>query len=301
MKKKQAFRAEVLELDFETDYYRKFVRNLAIEFVLEHMVNELELEMRRIEIPVKRIVDDVVENLLERDVETVNTDIVEEYFINYILQHLPVKEKRRMLSNAGFSYEFINSCTEVKNGYKKYVKELKDEEIEAIDCIFSFMSNYIKHLRDASVKDNMRTQKRKSADVLKEKLSELKVDKAYYRVYIRNMVSDYLKNGMDTEIFRYFLYIEPSMEEFVSNAIEILLDLAQDDVTWDLMEECVHNLMLKWLDEDTKIEFLLQASTIEDDSVYKEYANFLYDQEQDMIAKCVSVSEMEAFFLRGIE
>ncbi len=88
MKKKQAFRAEVAELDFETDYYRKFVRNLAIEFILEHMINQLELEMRRIEIPVKKIVDDVVEELLCRDVETVNTDTVEEYFINYILQHL---------------------------------------------------------------------------------------------------------------------------------------------------------------------------------------------------------------------
>ena len=152
MKKKQAFRAEVAELDFETDYYRKFVRNLAIEFVLEHMTSELELELRRTEIPVKKIVDDVVEELLECDVETVTTDIVEEYFINYILQHLQVKEKRRMLSNAGFSYEFMNSYAKVKNEYKKYVKELKDEEIEAIDCIFSFMSNYIKHLRDVSVK-----------------------------------------------------------------------------------------------------------------------------------------------------
>ena len=153
MKKKQAFRAEAAELDFETDYYRKFVRNLAIEFVLEHMTSELKLELRRIEIPVKKVVDDVVEELLERDVGTVNTDIVEEYFINYILQHLQVKEKRRMLSNPGFPYEFMNSCTEVKNEYKKYVKELKDEEIEAVDCIFSFMSNYIKHLRDVSVKD----------------------------------------------------------------------------------------------------------------------------------------------------
>ena len=152
MKKKQAFRAEVAELDFETDYYRKFVRNLAIEFVLEHMTSELELELRRTEIPVKKIVDDVVEELLECDVETVTTDIVEEYFINYILQHLQVKEKRRMLSNAGFSYEFMNSYAKVENEYKKYVKELKDEEIEAIDCIFSFMSNYIKHLRDVSVK-----------------------------------------------------------------------------------------------------------------------------------------------------
>ena len=115
------------------------------------------------------------------------------------------------------------------------------------------------------------------------------------------MVGDYIKNGMDSELIKYFQYIETDLDKFVDHVTETIIDLAIDDVTWDLMMECVHELMLEWLEEDAKIEFLLEASTIEDDSVYKEYANYLYNQEQDVIAKCGSVTKMEAFFLRSIK
>ena len=147
----------------------------------------------------------------------------------------------------------------------------------------------------------MRTHLAKTEKEISDEVKAIKIETAYYRKYIRNMVGDYIKNGMDSELIKYFQYIEADLDKFVEHVIEIIIDLATDDVTWDLMMECVHDLMLEWLEEDAKIEFLLEASTIEDDSVYKEYADFLYAQEQDAIAKCGSVTEMEAFFLRSIK
>ena len=147
----------------------------------------------------------------------------------------------------------------------------------------------------------MRTHLAKTEKEVSDEVKAIKVETAYYRKYIRNMVGDYIKNGMDSELVKYFQYIEADLEKFVDYVPEIIMDLATDDVTWDLMMECVHDLMLEWLEEDAKIEFLLEASTIEDDSVYKEYANFLYDQEQNVIAKCGGVTEIETFFLRGIK
>ena len=147
----------------------------------------------------------------------------------------------------------------------------------------------------------MRSHLVKTEKEVSDEVKAIKVEIAYYRKYIRNMVGDYIKNGMDSELVKYFQYIEADLDKFVDHVTEILMDLATDDVTWDLMMDCVHDLMLEWLEEDAKIEFLLEASTIEDDSVYKEYANFLYDQERDIIAKCGSVTEMEALFRRGIK
>ena len=147
----------------------------------------------------------------------------------------------------------------------------------------------------------MRTHLAKTEKEVSDEVKAIKVETAYYRKYIRNMVGDYIKNGMDSELIKYFQFIEADLDKFIDHVIEIIMDLATDDVTWDLMMECVHDLMLEWLEEDAKIEFLLEASTIEDDSVYKEYANFLYDQEQNVIAKCGGVTEIETFFLRGIK
>ena len=148
----------------------------------------------------------------------------------------------------------------------------------------------------------MRTHLVKTEKELFDEVKSIKVETAYYRNYIRNMVGDYIKNGMDSELVKYFQYIEADLNKFIDHVTEIIIDRATDDVTWDSMMECVHDLMLEWLEEDAKIEFLLEASTIEDDSVYKEYANFLYGQEKDMIAKCISVAEMEVlFFLGGVE
>ena len=151
-------------------------------------------------------------------------------------------------------------------------------------------------------RDNMRTHLVKTEKEIFDEVKEIKVETAYYRNYIRNMVGDYIKNGMDSELVKYFQYIEADLNKFIDHVTEILIDTTRDDATWDLMMESVHDLILEWLEEDAKIEFLLEASTIEDDSVFKEYANFLYDQEKDMIAKCRSVAEMEVlFFLRGVE
>ena len=151
-------------------------------------------------------------------------------------------------------------------------------------------------------RDNMRTHLVKTEKEIFDEVKEIKVETAYYRNYIRNMVGDYIKNGMDSELVKYFQYIEADLNKFIDHVTEILIDTTSDDATWDLMMESVHDLILEWLEEDAKIEFLLEASTIEDDSVFKEYANFLYDQEKDMIAKCRSVAEMEVlFFLRGVE
>lgn len=148
----------------------------------------------------------------------------------------------------------------------------------------------------------MRTHLVKTEKEIFDEVKEIKVETAYYRKYIRNMVGDYIKNGMDSELVKYFQYIEADLDKFIDHVTEIIIDRATDDVTWDSMMECVHDLMLEWLEEDAKIDFLLEASTIEDDSVYKEYENFLYDQEKDTIAKCRSVTEIEVlFFLRGIE
>ena len=148
----------------------------------------------------------------------------------------------------------------------------------------------------------MRTHLVKTEKEIFDEVKEIKVETAYYRNYIRNMVGDYIKNGMDSELVKYFQYIEADLNKFIDHVTEILIDTTSDDATWDLMMESVHDLILEWLEEDAKIEFLLEASTIEDDSVFKEYANFLYDQEKDMIAKCRSVAEMEVlFFLRGVE
>ena len=148
----------------------------------------------------------------------------------------------------------------------------------------------------------MRTHLVKTEKEIFDEVKEIKVETAYYRNYIRNMVGDYIKNGMDSELVKYFQYIEADLNKFIDHVTEIIIDTTRDDATWDLMMESVHDLMLEWLEEDAKIEFLLEASTIEDDSVYKEYANFLYGQDKDMIAKCRSVAEMEVlFFLRGVE
>ena len=148
----------------------------------------------------------------------------------------------------------------------------------------------------------MRTHLVKTEKEIFDEVKEIKVETAYYRNYIRNMVGDYIKNGMDSELVKYFQYIEADLNKFVDHVTEIIIDTERDDATWDTMMECVHDLILEWLEEDAKIEFLLEASTIEDDSAYKEYANFLYDQEKDMIAKCRSVAEMQViFFLRRVE
>ena len=54
MKRNETFRKEVMALEFDQDYYKKYIKGLVTEYLIMFVTDEVQLELRRLDIPPSR-------------------------------------------------------------------------------------------------------------------------------------------------------------------------------------------------------------------------------------------------------
>ena len=136
MKRNETFRKEVMALEFDQDYYKKYIKGLVTEYLIMFITDEVQLELRRLDIPLVEVVEEITSRLFDSGAELVDQEMVEEYYVNFLLSHLSVKDKRKMLMNPRFTSGTIRLYPKDDKVYKSYIKNLTDEEIEKIVSVY---------------------------------------------------------------------------------------------------------------------------------------------------------------------
>lgn len=136
MKRKETFRKEVMALEFDQDYYKKYIKGLVTEYLITFITEEVQLELRRLDTPLVEVVEDITSQLFDSGSELVVLEMVEEYYINFLLSNLSVKDKRKMLMNPKFTSGTIRLYPKDDKVYKSHIKSLTDEEIEKIVSVY---------------------------------------------------------------------------------------------------------------------------------------------------------------------
>ena len=136
MKRNETFRKEVMALEFDQDYYKKYIKGLVTEYLIMFVTDEVQLELRRLDIPLVEVVEEITSQLFDSGAELVDLEMVEEYYINFLLTHLSVKDKRKMLMNPRFTSGTIRLYPKDDKVYKSYIKNLTDEAIEKIVSVY---------------------------------------------------------------------------------------------------------------------------------------------------------------------
>ena len=136
MKRNETFRNEVMALEFDQDYYKKYIKGLVTEYLIMFVTDEVQLELRRLDIPLVEVVEEITSRLFDSGAELVDKEMVEEYYVNFLLSHLSVKDKRKMLMNPRFTSGTIRLYPKDDKVYKSYIKNLTDEEIEKIVSVY---------------------------------------------------------------------------------------------------------------------------------------------------------------------
>ena len=83
MKRNETFRKEVMELEFDQDYYKKYIKGLVTEYLIMFVTDEVQLELRRLDIPLVEVVEEITSQLFDSGAELVDLEMVEEYYINF--------------------------------------------------------------------------------------------------------------------------------------------------------------------------------------------------------------------------
>ena len=116
------------------------------------VTDEVQLELRRLDIPLVEVVEEITSQLFDSGAELVDLEMVEEYYINFLLSELKVEDKRKMLMNSNFTSGTIRLCLKDDKLYKRYVKKLTDEEIEEIVSVYEFKYAYATEIRGKVIK-----------------------------------------------------------------------------------------------------------------------------------------------------
>ena len=153
MKRNETFRKEVMSLEFDQDYNKKYIKGLVTEYLIMFITEEVQLELRRLDIPLVEVVEEITSQLFDSGVELVDLEMVEEYYINFLLSELKVEDKRKMLMNSKFISGTIRLCPKDDKLYKSYVKKLTDEEIEEIVSVYEFKYAYATEIRGKVIKE----------------------------------------------------------------------------------------------------------------------------------------------------
>ena len=153
MKRNETFRKEVMALEFDQDYYKKYIKGLVTEYLIMFVTDEVQLELRRLDIPLVEVVEEITNQLFDSGAELVELEMVEEYYINFLLTNLSVKDKRKMLMNSNFTSEVIRLSPKDDKLYKRYVKKLTDGEIEEIVSIYESKYAYATGIREKVIKE----------------------------------------------------------------------------------------------------------------------------------------------------
>ena len=153
MKRNETFRKEVMALEFDQDYYKKYIKGLVTEYLIMFVTDEVQLELRRLDIPLVEVVEDITSQLFDSGAELVDLEMVEEYYINFLLSELKVEDKRKMLMNSKFTSGTIRIAPKDDKLYKRYVKKLTDEEIEEIVSVYEFKYAYATGIREKVIKE----------------------------------------------------------------------------------------------------------------------------------------------------
>ncbi len=136
MKRNETFRKEVMALEFDQDYNKKYINGLVTEYLIMFITEEVQLELRRLDIPLVEVVEEITSQLFDSGAELEDLEMVEEYYINFLLTHLSVKDKRKMLMNPKFTSGAIRLYPKDDKVYKSHIKSLTDEEIEKIVSVY---------------------------------------------------------------------------------------------------------------------------------------------------------------------
>ena len=137
MKRNETFRKEVMALEFDQDYYKKYIKGLVTEYLITFITEEVQLELRRLsDTPLVEVVEEITSQLFDSGAELVDLEMVEEYYINFLLTNLSVKDKRKMLMNPKFTSGTIRLYPKDDKVYKSHIKSLTDEEIENIVSVY---------------------------------------------------------------------------------------------------------------------------------------------------------------------
>ena len=136
MKRNETFRKEVMALEFDQDYYKKYIKGLVTAYLIMFVTDEVQLELRRLYIPLVEVVEEITNQLFDSGAELVDLEMVEEYYINFLLTNLSVKDKRKMLMNPKFTSGTIRLYPKDDKVYKSHIKSLTDEEIENIVSVY---------------------------------------------------------------------------------------------------------------------------------------------------------------------
>lgn len=153
MKRNETFRKEVMALEFDQDYYKKYIKGLVTAYLIMFVTDEVQLELRRLDIPLVEVVEEITNQLFDSGAELVELEMVEEYYINFLLTNLSVKDKRKMLMNSNFTSEVIRLSPKDDKLYKRYVKKLTDGEIEEIVSIYESKYAYATGIREKVIKE----------------------------------------------------------------------------------------------------------------------------------------------------
>ena len=153
MKRNETFRKEVMALEFDRDYNWKYIKGLVTEYLITFITEEVQLELRRLDIPLVEVVEEITSQLFDSGAELVDLEMVEEYYINFLLSGLKVEDKRKMLMNSNFTSGTIRLCPKDDKLYKRYVKKLTDEEIEEIVSVYEFKYDYATGIREKVIKE----------------------------------------------------------------------------------------------------------------------------------------------------
>ena len=137
MKRNETFRKEVMALEFDQDYYKEYIKGLVTEYLITFITEEVQLELRRLsDTPLVEVVEEITSQLFDSGAELVDLEMVEEYYINFLLTNLSVKDKRKMLMNPKFTSGTIRLYPKDDKVYKSHIKSLTDEEIENIVSVY---------------------------------------------------------------------------------------------------------------------------------------------------------------------
>lgn len=148
MKRNETFRKEVMALEFDQDYYKKYIKGLVTEYLIMFITEEVQLELRRLDIPLVEVVEEITSQLFDSGAELVELEMVEEYCINFLLSELKVEDKRKMLMNSKFTSGIIRLSPKDDKLYKSYVKKLTDDEIEKVVRVYEFIYSYATGIRE---------------------------------------------------------------------------------------------------------------------------------------------------------
>ena len=142
-----------MALEFDQDYYKEYIKGLVTEYLITFITEEVQLELRRLDIPLVEVVEEITSQLFDSGAELVDLEMVEEYYINFLLTNLSVKDKRKMLMNPKFTSGTIRLYPKDDKVYKSHIKSLTDDEIEKVVSVYEFKYAYATGIREKVIKE----------------------------------------------------------------------------------------------------------------------------------------------------